>query len=748
MKMRSASLLLATLLASIPVTGAGAAGNQSSQEAAVDKLEDRAPAQAKIEQGRTALQAGRYDEALRLLDEAMGLLENAADANEEALLAQALHGKGYALYLADRNQAAIDAFDDWLARFGESENPKIRTRMPFVMIIKGEALEQEGRLEEAVASFDAVVSRFGRDESFARQTAVALFDKGKALRDSRNSSGAIKAFDEVERRFGASRKPEVLELVAQALNGKAIALEDAGQLQKALKTYDRVAERFGSSDILALRAAVAGSLVDKAGTLLNTGVFDAPTMSELVEEHLMGQGRIERDPANTDKAIEVFEEVDRRFGTSQEPEILIHVLRALSGKATALARTNRLERALRTYDDAIERFGALIAPALEVEVARLLFSKAMALQNAGTQRELGDAATAMKDATELQQAIETFDQVIERFGDTEAPTVQAMVAQSLISKAYLVGGQGKIDEGFSIYNDVIRRFGDSDAPLVQYSIGEAFLGVARFHMGLWQLDEAEQTLDALISRLKKQLDRGGRGGRGDLGHLLLGALLSREDLNRQREWANPTIASLEQALEAEPADLGVAYLKNLLGSEEMREFLELTKMETEPREIPTAITSPKPDSYMEKSRHLYQAHLTKLEHLNEVYRAAIAKRGFRQFSGVYHICKGVDWTASIGSAVSDRIVVTQDNWDVTLEGYADGRKNYTNPPGVVVESKLIFPNDVRFGEGLYYLGEIGDGRIVIYPFAVAVSKSDFGDELRSERKDDLACTLELEMGAQ
>ena len=136
------------------------------------------------------------------------------------------------------------------------------------------------------------------------------------------------------------------------------------------------------------------------------------------------------------------------------------------------------------YDEVVERFGDGDAPELQEQVA-------MALVNKGVRRgQLG----------ETDAEIALYDEVVERFGDSDAPELQEQAAKALFNKGVTRGQLGETDAAIAVYDEVVERFGDSDAPELQEQVAKALFnkGVTRRQLG--ETDAAIAVYDEVVER--------------------------------------------------------------------------------------------------------------------------------------------------------------------------------------------------------------------------------------------------------
>ena len=134
--------------------------------------------------------------------------------------------------------------------------------------------------------------------------------------------------------------------------------------------------------------------------------------------------------------------------------------RARIVEASGLAGQNRPEEALAIYDEVVRRFGESEAPALLEEVATALAGKGLALRTLNRPEE----------------ALATYDEVVRRFGESEVPALLEWVAMALMGKGLVLRTQNRLEEELAIYDEVVRRFGESEVPALLERVAMALVG--------------------------------------------------------------------------------------------------------------------------------------------------------------------------------------------------------------------------------------------------------------------------------
>ena len=214
------------------------------------------------------------------------------------------------------------------------------------------------------------------------------------------------------------------------------------------------------------------------------GDSDAPELREKLAIELINKGMTKGRLGEADAAIVLFDEVVERFGDSDAPELREQVARALVNKGVAQGQLGEADVAIVLYDEVIERFGNSDAPELQEQVAKALFNMGV------TRGQLG----------ETDAAIALYDEAVERFGDSDAPELQERVAKALFNKGVTRGQPGEADAAIAVYDEVVERFGDSDVPELQESVAKALFnkGVTRRQLG--DADAAIALYDEVVER--------------------------------------------------------------------------------------------------------------------------------------------------------------------------------------------------------------------------------------------------------
>ena len=157
---------------------------------------------------------------------------------------------------------------------------------------------------------------------------------------------------------------------------------------------------------------------------------------------------------------------------------------AMVNKGVVLGQGGDRDAAIETFDAVIERFG-------DSDDAQMQDATASAMVNKGVALSQGDDTAA---------AIETFDAVVERFGNSDDAQMQVRIAMVMVNKGVVLGQGGDRDAAIETFDAVIERFGDSDDAQMQEATASAMVNKG---IALSQGSDraaAIKTFDAVVER--------------------------------------------------------------------------------------------------------------------------------------------------------------------------------------------------------------------------------------------------------
>ena len=188
-------------------------------------------------------------------------------------------------------------------------------------------------------------------------------------------------------------------------------------------------------------------------------------------------------------------------------------------KALALAERGRLQEALAAWDEVIQRFGESDARADLEQVSLAMVNKGKALGRLGR----------------ADEALAVWDDVVRRFGVNSGEGQSLAVATALASKGGVLTDLNWHTEALTAWGEVPRRFGTSRAPALETLVANALVGMAVALNTLNRPREALEACDEVLERFGKS---GSPALQGELaaamvgrGHALIALNLVDEAIN-------------------------------------------------------------------------------------------------------------------------------------------------------------------------------------------------------------------------
>ena len=194
-------------------------------------------------------------------------------------------------------------------------------------------------------------------------------------------------------------------------------------------------------------------------------------------------------------------------------------------KAVAHEKCGEFEAAIAAYDEVITRFGTSDAPNLQVRVAWALSKKSDVHEERG----------------EFEAAIAACNEVITRFGTSDAPNLQVRVAWALSKKSDVHEERGEFEAAIAACNEVITRFGTSDAPNLQVPVAWALSDKGDVQRQRGEFEAAIAAYDEVITRF-------GTSDAPDLQVRVAWALSKKGDVQRQRGEFEAAIAAYDEVI--------------------------------------------------------------------------------------------------------------------------------------------------------------------------------------------------------
>lgn len=165
---------------------------------------------------------------------------------------------------------------------------------------QGVALGQLDKNDAAIAAFDQLIARYANDNSAALrlQVAQAMGNKGVAYGRMGNSDKEIATYEQVIDIFSTDPAPGLREQVVNAMVNKCITHGQMGDNDKEFATYDQVVDTYGTDPARAIREQVAIAMNGRGFSHLISAKmkWDSPSSAQtfLSQAKAALQGALER----------------------------------------------------------------------------------------------------------------------------------------------------------------------------------------------------------------------------------------------------------------------------------------------------------------------------------------------------------------------------------------------------------------------------------------------------------------------
>ena len=159
-----------------------------------------------------------------------------------------------------------------------------------------------------------------------------------------------------------------------------------------------------------------------------------------------------------------------------------------------------------TEDEMTEMFMQLNSEAKQSSIIREGIDRAVAI-NPKIGRFLPSKVSPYMERKSKQST--PYDEVGERFGDSDIPELQKRVAKAPFNKDVIRGQLGEAEAEIAVYDEIVERFGDSDTPELQELVAMALVNKGRVQIDLDYMEEAWKTSEELEKKYSALIDDNG-----------------------------------------------------------------------------------------------------------------------------------------------------------------------------------------------------------------------------------------------
>jgi tetratricopeptide (TPR) repeat protein len=205
-----------------------------------------------------------------------------------------------------------------------------------------------------------------------------------------------------------------------------------------------------------IRTAQYSEAIQLGQSLVEANLSDNQK-EELINRVFSSAQSLSDDSSDKQNAYDLISKVGAEI-KEPPPEVRTIMARALFNKGYRVGQLDRGEEAIEVYDQLIERHSDDEVPGVRVQVAMAFVSKGFRLGELGRSEE----------------EIEVYDELTERSSDDEEPGVRVRVARAFLNKGITLGDLGRGEEEIAVYDELIERSSNDKEPEVRVRVARAF----------------------------------------------------------------------------------------------------------------------------------------------------------------------------------------------------------------------------------------------------------------------------------
>ena len=295
---------------------------------------------------------------------------------------------------------------------------------------------------------------------------------------------------------------------------------------------------------------------------------ETPAMQRQLAEALYKKGVSLRTTNRSEEALDVFDELTKRYSESRDPALLEFAARGLFDKAYELGTLNRRDEEMVTYDEFLKQYGESTLPVLQEMTVFALFNKAVRFHGSGASDE----------------AFRLYDEILDRYGEEEAFPFRISVAKVLHNKAFKLAELERNEESMALYDEVLRRYEQDQDFEFREQVANSLYNKALIFRKMGQNEEEKKVYQAIVKRYEEATEPVLRkivaSAFNSLGfrELVNAKALLKNDLQAGQKELRRAAENIDAAIERNPEDPVMignqAYIAFLLGRhDEARKLL-------------------------------------------------------------------------------------------------------------------------------------------------------------------------------
>ena len=269
-----------------------------------------------MHRGSALVRLGRDEDAIDAWGELVARFGGSDAPVLIGYVSSGLERKAAAARRLERLDEAVDAYDEIIVRFTDSEFPPMRQQADIALSNKAFVLMLQGRIAESIVVANAAVARLDQADAPA-ELAIAVLNLGGALAKEDRLDEAMTLLDTLIERLTGDETPELQTPLILAISNKVELLSMMGRSDDAVALHTELVESFGERVPQAFGEAAARNEHDEGAAAVVAGMLlkQAMVLAEL--EHTAAS-KIALDNLINRFGEEEGEDIERVLGIARD----------------------------------------------------------------------------------------------------------------------------------------------------------------------------------------------------------------------------------------------------------------------------------------------------------------------------------------------------------------------------------------------------------------------------------------------
>jgi len=357
---------------------------------------------------------------------------NASDFDD----ARSAFEEGMAQVQADHYERAVPLLDAFIQKFGGTSHLETQQLVALAMANEALSLDQLNKRYEAMDVYDQLISQYGNnhDRAIQQQVLSAMSYKGGVLVSAGHSDLALPFLDKVITNGHILETPEFQNILAKSYVNKEIYLINMKKYNDAMVLHDEAIKRLEASP---------------------------DTADYYIAWLFHNLSRLYLETNRPSQAVATITEMDRRFGNSSDLGIQLLVVNMLFNKGVTLMDQLKWEEAHETFIAIIEKYGLFQEPELQHHIAGAMVGAGYSSYEIGNNYAYyakSDQEKIKKSIRSYTEAIASYDQAIQRYGENQQIKVKRAVIKAYFNKTAPYVAMRKYKEAIANIDQGLSKF--------------------------------------------------------------------------------------------------------------------------------------------------------------------------------------------------------------------------------------------------------------------------------------------------